>query len=185
MRRSFTLLELLLSIFILTFLTLAMVELYWSLQSQKKSFSSHLANQKLKAKMVRLLYSDLVTARQISISPHDRYATLLVDGGRSIFGIERPYVLWYVSRKDKTLCRLESATRLSFPLDPQYIHYTNVTPIATGCTSFTLTQSSDAKALFVNVAFERGEPLFFALRTPGHESGRSKKAPPPTHTKKR
>lgn len=158
--------ELLISIMILGLVVMAMVRIYWLLEAKKSGLERRAERMERRAKVARLLYEDLQRADKISFGPHERYAALAITGGKSLFGIERPYVLWYVSRKDKTLCRIESAVKISFPLDPERLHYVNLSPLLKGCESFIVTADPQRKKLLVGATFTNSDPIYFALRRP-------------------
>ena len=181
-RGAFTLTELLVSVVILSFLAAAMVQIYWMLEAKKSAFEKREERMERRAKTARLLYEDLLRAEEIRFEPHERVGAVAIKGGRSIFGIERPWVLWYVSRKDGTLCRLESAARVSLPLDPERIHYANLTPLLKGCEGFVITRSADGRKLFVSLSFAGAKPIYFALSRPEKPKRKSSSAKPAAKT---
>jgi len=175
MRRGFTLVELLVALAILGFLVAAMVRIEWGLRASLEGLQKRGAQKVRLAKGAFLLHEDLLRATKLDITDHGRYTTLRLRTANSIFGIERPWVLWYVSDKNDTLMRVESAVQVDFPLADYERYYCYATKIAANCTSFAVKKSGDGKKLFVRIAFAQKEPIFFALPILHPQ----KKAPPP------
>lgn len=154
-RRSFTLLELLISI---TLLSLIFLYLYRSIDSLKFSniFYGQKANElKYQEKVLKVLYYDLMLSnKKISLletKNAKKYSVLRIDKTRnSLYNIKNPTVIWYVSKENNTLIRLESKKNIrQLPISYDDTAYTFMDKIVTQCEAFKLYQSNDKSKLLL------------------------------------
>jgi len=113
MKRSFTLIELLISVVILSilFLALSNVIAYLSNSSEfikKKYFS--IKDEKI---YLKVLYYDILNADEVGIKSSGNYTVLRLHTKNSLYSISMPYVMWYVSKKENSLMRLESPQKIN------------------------------------------------------------------------
>jgi len=178
-RRGFTLIELLVALAILGFLVAAMVRIEWGLKESLERLTERGKKELRLAKGLFLLHEDLLRATKLQITDYGRYSALRLQTANSIYGIERPWVLWYVSKEDDTLMRIESSVQIHFPVADYERYYCYPTAIATGCSGFALSQSKDRQRIFVQVTFSQKEPIFFAVTRPHGRKKSQTSAPPP------
>ena len=109
MKKSFTLVEILISVTILSVLFLAMSSVIGSLKISKKTLRNKFDSMKKKELFIKLLYSDIINSDNIKItlSKEKNYVTLQLRTFNSIYGLIHPYVYWYVSKNGNTLVRAE------------------------------------------------------------------------------
>ncbi len=130
MRPSFTLIEMLVSVFIIGLITLFM---YSAIASSKKSSDSlryHANIEHNRTTLYDLLYRDLIESVWIEQdrSTKEQYHIVSMQTKNTLYDIAYPYVTYFVNSKTLNLTRLESAREIVLPIsydDKPYI-YANV-----------------------------------------------------------
>ena len=119
MKKSFTLIEILLSLIILSILFLAMNNIIASLKSASNVLNNYYFKQKQNEILIKTLYADIINATSIKIihSKNSDYDRLYLITSNSLYDLIEPYVLWYVSRNKNTLIRVESPFKINLPSD--------------------------------------------------------------------
>jgi len=122
MKKAFTLIEVMISVVIFSILILFMSKVVDSLNSSIQSLKTkQLSNIKQK-QLTKALYADILEAKTIKIyNKNKNYSVLYIQTANSLYNIAMPYVVWYVSKKDKALMRLESATNIELPVNDGYL----------------------------------------------------------------
>ena len=117
MKKSFTLIEIILALMILSILFLAMNGVIEGLKKTKNLLKNYYFLQKQNELMVKVLYEDILNATYIKIvhSKNSDYDRLYLITSNSLYHLIYPYVLWYVSRNKNTLIRVESPFKISLP----------------------------------------------------------------------
>lgn len=117
MRRSFTLLEILIAVAILSMLFMAMSNILGQAKSIKRVLAHSSQNGVKKNILAKVLYNDLLQARSIKIekSPEENYCRVFIRTANSLYDIIEPYVVWYVSKNHKSLMRAESYNPITLP----------------------------------------------------------------------
>ena len=124
-RRSFTLIELMISI-VLT--VIVVFFLYKALNMQEQANVSLQKKKDLlneSNEFFSLIYRDFKEANESSIinTFNKDYNILSFKTKNSLHDIPFSYVLYYVNAKDKTLVRLESASPIHLPLTPEKVAF--------------------------------------------------------------
>ena len=164
MRRAFTLMEMLISIFILS---LVLAYLYESIDSLK--FTNNFYEEKSKKlkqfqKMALVLKNDLFMAKDIKFLDKDSkdYTILKIDHTRnSLYDISAPCVVWFVLKKEDTLVRFESAKDIKFPPPYDDIQKIHKDIVAKECKTFKLYRSSDKKSILAYIKIGSSKPIVF------------------------
>ena len=118
MKRAFTLIEIVISIF----LTLLIVTfLYKSLAHQSlfnKLLSKKSSQQEKFFKITQLLFKDFNEAENIKIERgfEKSFYRIYLRTNNSLYQIPKPFVLYFVHKEDNTLVRLESPYPIKLPL---------------------------------------------------------------------
>jgi len=118
MKKSFTLIELLLSIFIFSILFLAMSDIIKNLKLSSSFIQKKY--QKDKNYLLKVLYNDLINSTSIKIikSTPD-YDRLILTTKNSLYKLINPKVIWYVSKDKNSLIRMEGYKK--FPFNSEFI----------------------------------------------------------------
>ena len=116
-KRAFTLIELIISIFLLTLVVFA---LYKNLDIVKKStiqLHTHLQNSQKDIKAYKLLYLDLLqmTNRPVITSKNRNYDRVCFFSKNSLYNLPKAYICWVVHKKNNTLLRVESSKKFTLP----------------------------------------------------------------------
>ena len=119
MKKAFTLIEILLSLMILSILFLAMSGVISSLKNSKKVLDNYYLSSKENELLVKTLYGDLVNATSVKVvhSRNSDYDRIYLTTSNSLYHLISPYVLWYVSKNEDTLIRIESPFVITIPND--------------------------------------------------------------------
>ena len=99
MKKSFTLIELLLSIAIFSILVLAMSNVIKEVNNSKDFLIKHYKNKK--DYLVKVLYYDILDASEIKIihTKNPDYDKLILKTSNSLYKLINPAVTWYVTKK--------------------------------------------------------------------------------------
>ena len=116
MKKSFTLIELIISIMILSILFLAMSNVLVGIKKSKNVLNSLYKEDKNKNYLIKVLYYDILNAKKIKVihTSYPRYDRLLLQTKNSLYNLDTPYVAWFISKKDNALIRLESISEINF-----------------------------------------------------------------------
>jgi len=104
MKKSFTLIELLLSILIFSVLILAMSNFINQVRNSQKFIEKYSKNNNY---LLKVLYYDLLNSTNIKIinTKNPNYDRLLLKTSNSLYNLINPYVVWYIS--NNSLIRIE------------------------------------------------------------------------------
>jgi len=107
MKKSFTLIEILISIVIFSILVLAMSNVIKEVNFSKVFLSKHYKMQK--NYLIKVLYYDIFNASEIRIihTKNPNYDTLVLKTSNSLYKLINPTVTWYISKR--ALIRKENA----------------------------------------------------------------------------
>jgi len=99
MKKSFTLIELLISIVIFSVLVLAMSNIIKEVNSSKNFLVKHYKYQK--NYLIKVLYYDIFNASSIQIihTKNPDYDKLILKTSNSLYKLINPTVTWYISKK--------------------------------------------------------------------------------------
>ncbi len=117
MKKSFTLIEIIISIMILSILFLAMSGVIKNLKITKEILEKNFLKSSKKELMIKTLYYDLLNAKSIKIvhSLNFDYDRIYLITSNSLYHLIYPNVLWYVSKNKNTLIRIESPYKITLP----------------------------------------------------------------------
>ncbi len=111
MKKSFTLIELLISVLILSVLFFALSSFVSSLKLSQNSIQKKFDS--LKNDTLRVLYYDIINANNVTIEKRGNFIRVFMQTSNSFYNIAKPYVFWYVSKNKNTLIRYESPKSFS------------------------------------------------------------------------
>jgi prepilin-type N-terminal cleavage/methylation domain-containing protein len=117
MKKSFTLIELMLAIIILSILILAMNHIIVNLKSTKDFLKNYLNKENQNTLFIKTFYYDILNASSIKIihSFNSNYDRVYLHTNNSLYHLITPYVVWYVSKNQNTLMRIESPFNIKLP----------------------------------------------------------------------
>ncbi len=151
MKRGFTLLEMVIAVMLTALLMGAMYGLLNTLRSHYRHYSDGLNNQTATADIYTLLTRDLAQIRAKPQTVHEAgYDRFGFQTDHSIYGIPRPWVYYFISRKERALVRIEAVAPMPFSsakMDAYPTFFTDV--LATECDSLRIGEEYDRFHIFV------------------------------------
>lgn len=160
-RSAFTLIELVISIALFGLITVFMFGTIDELRKQQNFYQKKERSIGRQNTVLSLLRTDLYRPVSLTLTPTQSkdFDLLFITGSNhSLYGIDRPYVVWVVFKADHALVRLESAVPITLPLRPEALYLTHSDTIQTQTELFRLYDSPRSR--FVYVQFEHQSPLF-------------------------
>lgn len=177
-KRAFTLIELLISVFLLGLIVNFLYTAVDNLQKTNILFQKRSDSLQTKQKLLDLLYDDLFAAQSVKITGKKNSSVDMMTSN-SIFDIEYPYVTWVFSKEDNSLLRFESTKAFS-QMTADTAHLYHISKVAGNCERFKLYQSKDLNNILVDIKLTEQEPIVFEFFKPLGKKSRSK--PPATST---
>lgn len=161
MRRSaFTLVELVVSIALFGLITVFLFGAIDELRKQQRFFQQKEVLLSKKNQILSLLRTDIDRAQSVSVSASasKNFDQISISGSnRSLYGIDRPFVVWIVLKARNTLVRLESASPITLPIRPEALYLTHSDRIGAQCELFRLYDSPKHRLVYLK--FENQSPL--------------------------
>jgi len=145
MKKSFTLIEVLISVLILSFVFLAMDNILQMLKRTDDTLRSRVEN--LNEYMIKTLYYDLINAREVNVTSKSRDIDEIdIKTRNSLYEIPEPYVRWKVYKG--MLIRIESPVPITS--DKEYYTLDN---FAKNVKIFKIYRKDEKYLVFVNKKF--------------------------------
>jgi type II secretory pathway component PulJ len=110
MKKSFSFIELLISIVILSIVIFGISEIINNLQITQKKLHNNFKNS-IKDIAVKVLYYDILNGENFILKQTKNKTTILLQTTNSLYNIPKPYIKWYLL--NNTLTRIESPTELN------------------------------------------------------------------------
>jgi len=116
MKKSFTLIELIISIAIFAILFLAMSNVLVGLKNSKDTLKNLYHKNQKKDYLIKVLYYDILNSDTIKIihTKYPNYDRVLLKTKNSLYNLDSPNVSWFVSKKENSLIRIESNEDINF-----------------------------------------------------------------------
>lgn len=163
-KKAFTLIELLISIFLLGLIVNFLYSAIDNLQKTNIMFDTKSQTFINKQKLLDLLYDDIFSAQSVKIDGlKDTQIDLLTSN--SLFDIEYPYVTWLISKENDTLLRFES-TQAFNSMTSDNSNLFHISKVGENCERFHIYQSKDQNNILINVKFKDEEPLVYEFFKP-------------------
>ncbi len=159
-RRAFTLVELLVSIALFGLIAVFLFGTIGGLRQQQAFYKEKAKIVSQKNRVLSLMRSDFDRPQTLTVSDTGRkdFAMLSVNGSNhSLYGIDRPNVVWIILKSDNTLVRLESAIPITLPIRPEALYLTHSDVIGVHCELFRLYDSPKNRLIYLK--FENESPL--------------------------
>lgn len=157
MKKGFTLVELLVSIALFGLIAVLLFGTIDELRKQQKFYKEKEGIVVRKNRIVSLMRTDFDRSQSLRVSDSStkEFTVVSVSGAnRSLYGIDRPYVLWVVLKNNNTLVRLESAYPITLPLSPNALYVTHSDIIGEDCEVFRVYDSKAHRLVYVKFANE-------------------------------
>ena len=158
MKKSFTLIEILISIIIVSILFLAMSNVINQFKGTKNTLKNEYLKNIQQSLITKVLYYDLLNAKSIKIinSKYKNFIQLYLQTKNSLYHFDMPYVVWYVSKNNNTLMRIENKNKIKLPNNNAFFidKFTNNIKI------FKIYKKQDK--LFIYLQIDK-KPLFFEM----------------------
>lgn len=163
-RNAFTLIELVVSIALFGLIATFLFGTIDGLRQQQTFYHQKESVIARKNKIIAVLRSDLDRAQSVSVSTaiSKAFDSISIAGSnRSLYGVERPFVIWLVLKNDNTLVRLESPNPISVPVPPEALYLTHSDRIGSHCELFRLYDSPKHRLVYLK--FENESPLIMEV----------------------
>jgi len=154
MKRSFTLLEMLIAISLFMFVYFVMTNILSDLELSKNFIKKKYEYTSKEEKTLKTLYGDILNATYIKIVKRNKnFTTIYLRTTNSLYNLSYPFVVWYVTNKNN-LIRVESINQQLLPLkNTGYLYDFGHVKI------FRIFQNKDKFFIF----YEKKKPLYFEL----------------------
>jgi len=159
-RRAFTLVELLVSIALFGLIAVFLFGTIGGLRKQQAFYKEKERIVALKNRDLSLMRSDFDRPETVMVSDTEKkeFAQVSVNGSNhSLYGIDRPNVVWLVLKANNTLVRLESSLPITLPISPEALYFTHSDVIGEHCELFRLYDSPKNRLIYMK--FENESPL--------------------------
>ncbi len=163
-KKAFTLIELLISVFLLGLIVNFLYSAVANLQKTNLIFYDKSTQLQKKQKLLDLIYDDIFLAKSIKISGV-KNSFLDIQTSNSIYDIEYPYVSWVLSKKNDTLMRFESVLKFQ-DMTSDNNHLYHITQIGQNCERFHIYQSKDKNNILIDIKFKDQERLVYEFFKP-------------------
>jgi len=114
MKKAFTLIEILISIIILSIMVFVLSDVVKNMNVSKNILEKNFQNEYYKNIALKVLYYDILNSKYINVSQKKNYSFISMQTTNSLYNIPAPYVVWYVSKKDNALMRMELPKKVTF-----------------------------------------------------------------------
>ena len=132
MRSGFTLLELMISVVLISLMVFFIARGEWVLRIAADQMQKEGLNQQARQGVSDLLVRDLLQAQKVRILAGRNYDQLFLGStAHSLYGRAQAEVVYLISKPDRALMRLESASSLVLPLSSNRqipVHHLSVLP---------------------------------------------------------
>lgn len=164
MRFAFTLIEVLISIFLMSIIVLF---LSTSLADLKKGYA-HLYTKTKKQSDIfeikELLYKDILQSQKIQLKQTKRYDILFLQTSNSLFSIDKPYVSYFVSKHNDSLVRVEDVNEINLPFSSLELIDKNFLVLLENLDEFKLNLPKETKkTMLISIFAQKKDPIIFEL----------------------
>lgn len=179
--KAFTLIELVISIFLLGIIVYFLYGAVASLQKSNTIFAKRSQSAFYNQKILSMLQKDLFFATKLSLSGHDN-TMVQMQTNNSMYAIDAPYVTWMLKPDLKKLVRFESTLPFS-KMNAKNSPYYHMSIIPKTCEMFKIYQSRKKENILLYIKFKGEEPLLYEFYKPMKEiidknaSGKKKQKP--------
>ncbi len=163
MKKAFTLVEIIISIILLSIVVSFIYQALQNTRNANEIFKQKEKELDLRKKILKVLYDDIFMADRIRITGGKKYKSLELTTNNSLFNIIKPKVIWFVSKHENTLVRVES-TKLPLTYENRFISH--LSKVASNCEIFTVYQSRKKDKIFFYIKFKNQKPIIYEFFKP-------------------
>ncbi len=163
-KKAFTLIELIISIILLSIIVMFLYATVSNLERTNKIFAANEKALQEREKVITVLYDDIFTANTLTLKGHDD-TLVSMQTKNSLFDIQEPYVTWLVSKEKNTLLRFESI----FPfekMNSDNASYYHISKIGENCELFKVFQSKKKENILLYIQFKDETPIVYEFAKP-------------------
>ncbi len=153
-KRAFTLVEILVSIVLLSLIVVFVSSTIVQTKTNNVFFKEQVNKDEKSFIIFKILYKDLYELIDGYSFGNKKYSMLSLKTNNTLYGINQPYVVWIVQRDENTLLRLESAKPITLPLKEEKKKYIFIDRVFKGCKSFIVSFSKDKNSILVFLDLE-------------------------------
>ena len=118
MKKGFTLIEVMISIVIFSLLITLMSNVVTSLNISIITLNKEYNKQLKNSYLIKTLYGDILNSSKIILENNNKnYSIIYIQTSNSLYNNPFSYVVWYVSKKQNSLMRLESENFMKLPVN--------------------------------------------------------------------
>lgn len=163
-KSAFSLIELVISIFLLGLIVTFLYTAVGNLQISNKIFEEKEAESNKREKLIKALYDDLFHASSVEISGSEMSKVDIITTN-SFYNIQSPNVVWLVSKQNNSLLRLESSKPLkTYTFEERYA--THISKVGEKCEIFQVYQSNNKDKFLLHIQFENEKPVIYEFYKP-------------------
>ncbi len=158
MKKTFTLIELIISVLLLSLLFFAMSKVILEFKNSIRLVKNEYKLSNQNNLMLKVLYYDLLNASKINIikSTNPNFIRLYLQTSNSLYHIPKPFVVWYVSRKDNSLIRIEDVNPIFLPNE----FFTYIDKFASKINFFKIYKNKNKFLIYIK---QNKKPIFFEM----------------------
>ncbi len=165
-RAAFTLVELVLSIFLLGLIVSFLYSAVSNLQKTNSIFASNAKTLTQRDKIIELIYDDIFQAntKNFKIIKIEN-SVVSMQTKNSLYDMEEPYVTWLVAKENSTLLRFESTKEFK-NINSNNNYYYHITKVSENCETFRVYQSKSKENILVHIKLKDQEPIIYEFYKP-------------------
>ncbi len=175
-RAAFTLIELIISVFLLGLIVYFLYSSVANLQKSNKIFEKKSQSAFVNQKILAMMQKDIFYATKLTINGRQN-SFVNMQSANSIFDIDYPYITWLLKPDLKKLVRFESTLPFK-DMNAKNSPYFHMSIINKECEKFKIYQSKDKENILIYIKFKNENPLVYEFFKPLKkvESNKTKKA---------
>jgi prepilin-type N-terminal cleavage/methylation domain-containing protein len=163
MKNGFTLVEILVSISLLSIVIVFLSKTVISLQNSNKSFKQAIHNDSHNIKVLTLLKRDIIMRdRQTNVmlnNENNNKSQISFYTNSSIYNISKPFVIWKVLKDSNQLIRIESTKVDIYKESNNY----KIDGVKDNCTIFQIYKEKEGKHFFIYIKDDKGVEVITAI----------------------
>lgn len=164
MKKGFTIVEIMVSVVLLGFISIFVSSVIEQAKRSNQAFDSVRVDDKKSEVLTDTLYKDLFQAQDIDTKASKRYSILKLKSKNSIYNIQNPYIVWLVLKKDNTLVRMESSKKILLPIQESSQKSIFIDTVAKNCETFNINISKDKKSILSFIKIKEKNPIIFEVK---------------------
>ncbi|MFK5882196.1 MAG: type II secretion system protein [Sulfurospirillum sp.] len=163
MKRAFTLIEILVSIVLLGLISIFVTSTIYQTKTGIEIFKNKVEETSKIEKFQDVLYRDLLQSNELNTQEYKRYSVVYFRSKNTVYGISNPYIVWFVSKKDDTLVRIESSRQIQLPILEENLKYMFLDSTLKNCKVFLVKLSKDKKDILVYIKIKNQKSTIFEI----------------------